>query len=58
MKNLIISILAAILTCQMDFWMWDGIAVYLTGVYGFTTVYLGLACWIEDLAKNIKNSRT
>ena len=57
MKNLIISVLAALLTCQMDFWMWNGIASYLAGVLVFTFTYTGLiACAEEKAAK--KDSRT
>lgn len=58
MKNLIISILAALLTCQMDFWMWDGAVTYLTGIFDFSICWLFMITWVEDLAKNIKNSRT
>ncbi|WP_162610628.1 hypothetical protein [Blautia sp. An249] len=57
MKNLIISVLAALLTCQMDFWMWRGAASYFTGVLVFTVTYAGLIAWMEEKATK-KDSRT
>lgn len=57
MKNLIISVLAALLTCQMDFWMWNGTASYFTGVLVFTVTYAGLIAWMEEKATK-KDSRT
>lgn len=57
MKNLIISVLAALLTCQMDFWMWNGTASYLTGVLTFTVTYAGLITWAEEKTAK-KDSRT
>ena len=57
MKNLIISVLAALLTCQMDFWMWNGTASYLTGVLAFVFTYASLIAWAEEKAAK-KDSRT
>lgn len=57
MKNLIISVLAALLTCQMDFWMWRGAASYFTGVLVFAFTYAGLIAWMEEKTAK-KDSRT
>lgn len=51
MKNAIISILAALLTCNQNFWEWNGWFSQVVGVCVFAGTYFGLIVWLEEKRK-------